>query len=661
MSLENDIPGISLGNCTTWFQPLHVVVVKPAGMAGDSLASILSALDVVAEDRTVRVFAFGMPEAGRVAVAHSRIATDASGDWQSMMRATLASNALMLFIAADAVPARFAIHELLITLENDPMFGFVVPRTNVESSWSAPIPSFEAMEIVRPLLRPSGQWQFVPTVTGQCVLVRDVLVQDLAEFDSGESSQINGAYFTVLERFSLHINRLGYRTVVSNDSYVETIARPAAALTATDDSIRAEQLYRLGSEPRFEAHVAYLASRPQDYRSLLVDLTGFRHVHNGTTECTRAIITAIIGAAPTFELHLLCDADIARFHRIADIAPNATIHAPDTTHIFDASLRIGFPFEFGEVARLSNLARSNIYMALDSIAWDCAYVRPRQLDAVWRLIAETADAILFNSLFTRELFRERFWVPPHTRVHVSPHSFDVRDYQKGHDAGDASQQPGDTILIIGNHFDHKYVMPTLNRLVAAMPEQQFTAVGLSTHPSDRVRALASGSLDQDQMRALYAASSAVVVPSHYEGFGFSLAHGLAAGRPVLARDTRLTRDFRDRWNGYDGLHLYRTTDELIALLASDLSTNVMATSGQTHETWGWAESGRDITEFVRATIDPMDGAHLSERLARIAQINAIATVAASRAASAGGTLAGITQTLRRLPGVRQIARRLRRR
>jgi glycosyltransferase involved in cell wall biosynthesis len=585
-----------------------------------------------------------------IPVHHLTVGID-GGDYADAVDRAATAYAHLLVLPADAVPAVDALDALRSALEADPMFGFAVPRTNVGDTWSAAVPSRDALDAVAPLIDRDRPWHFVPTAASLCVLVRNSIVAELHV--QLATALAEGS----LEQLSLDSNRLGYRTIVADAASITLGLRRDVPPLRGDDYERAERLHRLTPESRLEPHIAHRAANA-GAPTLLFDLSGFRLLHNGTTECTKAIVRGVIDAASPYSVHMLCEPEVARYHRLAELAPGATIHPPETTRTFDVALRIGVPFELAEVARLADRAVTNIYMALDTIAWDCAYVRPRQLDAVWRLVAETADGLLFNSDFTAELFLRRFPEAVSAARRVSPHSFDARDY--GGDAIGARSDRSAPLLIVGNHFDHKYVAPTLERLLAALPEERFTALGLKGHASERVRAIPSGALDDEGMRQLYLESRAVIIPSHYEGFGFPIAHGLATGRPVLARDTPLNRDFRERWNGPRGLSLYRSTDELIALLAAG-APPVEPKSGTATEPWTWKRSGEDIAGFIGDVHERLSGERVRRRLARIAQLETIATVAASRAGVDTRTLSSLGVRLRRVPGVRRFVRWMRRR
>jgi hypothetical protein len=58
---------------------------------------------------------------------------------------------------------------------------------------------------------------------------------------------------------------------------------------------------------------------------------------------------------------------------------------PDIARKFAVTFRIGQPFDYEQLHRMSGIAPLNVYMMLDPIAFDCLYLNKPGLDTIWRL------------------------------------------------------------------------------------------------------------------------------------------------------------------------------------------------------------------------------------------------------------------------------------
>jgi glycosyltransferase involved in cell wall biosynthesis len=172
------------------------------------------------------------------------------------------------------------------------------------------------------------------------------------------------------------------------------------------------------------------------------------------------------------------------------------------------------------------------------------------------------------------------------------HSLDLADYQPGGGADGAailSRFDGLTagyILVIGNHYPHKFLRPTVSALTSAFPDRTVVAFGLAggnkTDPAppkagrqyepdaevcaSNLYCIQTGNLTNEEVEAITANASVVVFPSHYEGFGFPVLDALGAGKPVLARRTSVSEEIWDALGGNPNFYLYETTGDLVRML-----------------------------------------------------------------------------------------------
>jgi glycosyltransferase involved in cell wall biosynthesis len=274
---------------------------------------------------------------------------------------------------------------------------------------------------------------------------------------------------------------------------------------------------------------------------------------------------------------------------------------------------VGQPFTRESLLRLNRLAVRTAWFMLDTIPWDCLYLRTPDLDALWRHVFEHGDAIIYNSEFTRRQFASRFRSSGTPRHLVSPHSLDPTEYLP---AGRQAGLQGDHVLVVGNKFAHKYVEPTVNALVAAAPQERFVCLGLESHPHPMVACHTSGHLPDSEIESLYERSSLVVFPSHYEGFGFPLLKGLAYRKPVLMRDGEMARETKQLLGNSPNIVLFRDTAELATLMAGPRPQ--WQSQPELRGVQRWADSADEVAELLAELIsEPNAFESVSDRLENI--------------------------------------------
>ncbi|MBI3176558.1 MAG: glycosyltransferase family 4 protein, partial [Chloroflexi bacterium] len=165
--------------------------------------------------------------------------------------------------------------------------------------------------------------------------------------------------------------------------------------------------------------------------------------------------------------------------------------------------------------------------------------------------AQRADAILADSEATRTDVINLLDAPSHkvTTVHLAA---DSRFAPLPAEAVAADRArlglPSDYLLFVGTFEPRKNVSGLLNAYAILPPdapplmlagntgwlfdevEALVTQLGLS----DRVRFVPD--VPADDLPALYRGASALVLPSHYEGFGLPVLEAFACGTPVIAAD-----------------------------------------------------------------------------------------------------------------------------
>ncbi len=271
--------------------------------------------------------------------------------------------------------------------------------------------------------------------------------------------------------------------------------------------------------------------------SLLLDVRNIVSGMNGTTMAALGVGRGLHALSSSWDVALLAARDAAKFHNLGATFPGWPVYTRVPDRQFTVALRLSQPWHVEELLDLHALSAFNVYFFLDTISWDIAYTAPRHLDGTWRFMADQADALMFDSEFTRQQLVRRFTSAAGTRSLVCHYSFDLSEYVYP----DIAPCPDDDpfIFVVGNGYDHKDVARTIDLLTRAFPYQKIVGLGAAADSTSRVTVLESGTLSEHDVHRLYAGALAVVFPSFYEGFGFPVLTTLAYGRPLLARRSPL--------------------------------------------------------------------------------------------------------------------------
>ncbi len=486
-----------------------------------------------------------------------------------------------LLLNSDTLVFPGAISEIRRVSLLDPMIGFVSPRSNNATICSLPhqpefrgLPPEEAYHAFRHLSRFLPRYHFVPTAVGFCLLIK---LEMLDEF--GLLDECYGAGYNEENDLIMRANRCGYRAALANHAFVYHIGESSFARAATPrtelEARNAELLdrrypeYRDGvaaylQSPHYEAEHMMRAMLPDaaGRYEVAFDFTSMAPFHNGTFAAAKQILRrAAVEWRDRIQIWVVASDEAIRFHEL-EKTPGVFFVPPDTQRVFALAFRFGQPFELGQIARMSRAGVVNVYAMLDPISLDCLYLNEPELRLVWGTVFGCADAVTYISPFAAEQFQRRFRRHSRLREFISYLSLDVRDYACG-----VEPSAGEHILVVGNHFAHKYVKPTVEALRRAFPRENIVALGSGDDSADGATFHKSGELPGARVAELLAGARFVVFPSHYEGFGIPLLEALAYKRPVLARDIPVARDIRDRIGAHENLILYESTADLIRRLS----------------------------------------------------------------------------------------------
>jgi glycosyltransferase involved in cell wall biosynthesis len=451
----------------------------------------------------------------------------------------------LLIVAGGARPAFADVQKLIGVLDADPMIGFVLPRLATAEGVLPLLPPDGVNAIAaydRGILAHLPELQLAPEVVGPCVIVRAQVLANTPNFP---------AHFDTM-RGALHAmmtwgRRVGYRTAIANHALVPVDARAGGfpELSSREretligffpDAAVAEARFRALSCHRKEALLGAALSPVATQRNrLLLDCSGLRPFHNGTSECALAMLDGLAQVRPPWQIDILASEEAAAFHRMEQRYPMFNVGS-DHAGPYTSAVRLSQPWTMQDIACLHDRALHIHFFIFDTISWDTIYSTLHEVEQAWAFAALHADGFYYDSHFTMQRFNFRFPVAPHARQVVTHLSFRFDEYRTSPDAADRA---GRHVLIVGNEHDHKAIDQALALLPGAFPAQQFVAIGSRkvTHPN--VRSIKSGLMSDAEIDRLFADARMIVYPSFYEGFGLPIIKGLSYGLDVVARRSAL--------------------------------------------------------------------------------------------------------------------------
>lgn len=534
-----------------------------------------------------------------------------------------------LLLNSDTVVFPGAISELLAGLEFDSMAGFVCPRTN-----NATICSLPTLDVRLPLhaagspaecarryadvARHLPRFDYAPTAVGFCMLARWNVLADFGLLD-----EIYGCGYDEENDLSMRANRLGYRALLANQAFVYHEGTASFANKAKAELQQRNSQILQSRYPEYMGAVHQHLASPRARGETILSERSLRSAQGSTIEVAldaRTLTTIVHGTSKAIcrtaeglarlsrgssvRIAVICSLDAARHHGL-DGVEGLTVVPEAEAYGFDILLKSGQPFSAAEFWDASHRAVRIVYTMLDTIAWDCLYLRTPELDALWRTVADLADGILFISPFSESQFRKRFAVAPQVRMLVSELSLDVADYAP---AGGGVTPSADLhvrrdILVFGNHFHHKLIRPTTEYLASNFPDRRFVMFGTNeAGRADNVVAVASGTLSDQEIDELYSCTACVVYPSTYEGFGLPIVESLGRGLTVYVRDTTLNRWIEEQWNGPGRLVFYATREELVQRLrANERADDQLGLASTPPPRGGFPRNGRSWDDVARRT------------------------------------------------------------
>jgi glycosyltransferase involved in cell wall biosynthesis len=544
----------------------------------------------------------------------------------------VAAQVPILVLLKPVLPLREAIGVLLAALDRDPLFPFAhariaEPERGLLLALEAG-PTASTERLPRRILSELPEYHVTADLVTPCFVAHPSIL----ELGLETSRSIVGA----LSDYMTKARRVGMRSLIANRAVV-SLTRGAIGPLAMQLKAPAEEESRLDAtcpgrsrmrrerdavSAREELMARALSGRP----SLLLDARNMIPAFNGTTQVTLGVLQGLQALDTHWDVEVWTHPEAARHHALASRFAPWPVRTKPPVERFSVGLRLSQPWNISEMIDLHHSALCNVYLMLDTIAWDVMYAAPPGLDGLWRFLSTHADGLAFISEYSAARFAIRFpRSEPRPRIAV-PLSCDPQDYAD--DRAASSPEDGEYVFVVGNSLEHKDMARTTDLLRHAFPDLTIRALGLHASSSARVIAQSSGAVDELQVQRLYAGARAVVFPSYYEGFGFPVVTGLSYGRTVLARRSGLLEEVAAHYRGPGHLVPYRSAAELVRSLGALLHGSAppsltlgsaLPPEGPPHD---WRCVAREIEAFCARLLKDSTTHRWRERDDAIAQMHA---------------------------------------
>ncbi len=515
---------------------------------------------------------------------------------RKLQQITVDAEAIVLFIPGGV---QFAAQDLLTLAETtvkDPLFGFAIPRVAYTGQVETNLRIISCM--------PENERR---VVEGLPVLLKAAIFRDFGLLDE-HAADIDSA----LAQLFIRANRRGVSARLVNKVLMRAtserkIPLPLQLMRASDHS-KALVSQAVLPEIRFER---LLNQRFADkkIREVLLDIRNLAPGFNGTAHYILALLEPLsrLAGSKKMNLHFWVLPESADFHCLHKRFPGAVVHQLQPDQCFDASIRLTQPWSLTELRDQSYISTVNVFSVLDTIAWDCHYIRMPHLESVWRTMSEYADGFVYISDFSMRRFNNRFpesLAVTNAVAHCSmdPAEYWVKENSQGLD--DAKKEKYEPyVLIVGNRYYHKGLAEVVPLLSVAFPEIHFKVLGESPGSFPNVEEIVSGAQSADSIARLFKNCTCLVFPSFYEGFGLPIFEALAFGKPVLARHSELIDELRSHIVPAEDLFSFVTTSDLVQGLKSLLEQEEKFPANkysiiQPSNPYRWKDSAEKILDLL---------------------------------------------------------------
>ena len=533
-------------------------------------------------------------------------------------------------ILGPLLPGNEVLCRLIQEFDRDPFFGMAQPRfADASNDHIWPLPGGGHVDRDRPMLTRVGlsllpDYVITPEMLSACIVIRREVVREMDRSNSGLAS-VAGELGLLL----CQARRRGYRNLVVNRVVVPA-QMPYALLYPSPPEADMSQLRSLYPEiVRADAWCANLPQRSleavlaracadeaRDRRRVVLDCRGVIAQHNGTSHGILGLLDGFHAVDSSWQIDVLASRAVIDFFQLRKRYRKFSLLHEWPAETYTAAVLLNQPWAISTITELHRHALFVAFNMLDTISWDILYVCDERLDAVWRFVARFADALFYNSQFTRDRFTARFPLQADIAECVTYHSLTAAEQV---DDAALQDEARNHILIIGNDYDHKDVRRTLQVLVDAFPYNKIVAIGVDGISARNVLAMPSGQIQEAELQRMFATARVIVVPSFYEGFGMPVVQGLAYGRTVIVRQSPLWQEIAGQMKMPGQLVQFDTVPSLVEAVGRSLAGHAVnslpqgAALASGKDPLRWQDCAQRVIDTLEKMLPSADGRRWLER------------------------------------------------
>ncbi len=473
----------------------------------------------------------------------------------------------VLLLNSDTIVTEGALEEMLQVLYLNDRHGVVTPRSNNATLATVPLRPIDpttprgdleyARRVYDAIRDHLPRYTVVPVGVGFCLLIKRRLIENFGLLD-----EAFGLGYNEENDFCLRVNRYGYSSVLSNHAFVyhlgnrsfsgeqkEGLERRNSSILAARHGYYSSMVMRYFEEYIDPVdHFADVIARVNPKLKVLINLYHFPLVLAGATKAGIGLLEHLRDRrldARDVDVTILCQLDAADYHRL-DRFGFRLVHphtiGDEVFHVSYCPLQVFHP---ENLLIINRHALRSAFAMLDVIALRCQYLLAEdpKRRAIFLDALRLADRVITISEFSKHDTLAYF--------HASARRFEHKlstiypGYPRPALDGDTATAQGrrirrptltdaDTfILVFGNDYHHK----AIDRTLPYLEKQDVATVILGPHHirgrSRHIVIAPSGNLPDEEVEALLAHCSLVLVPSQYEGFGLPILEAARYGKPVL--------------------------------------------------------------------------------------------------------------------------------
>jgi len=506
------------------------------------------------------------------------------------------------------LPDYDTIEQLRIAARDDEMISAAAPRvatgTKGELLALGPRSASNALGLIDPKYRSKlSSPYFLPEILCPCMLLAGRMIGNVDIPENFDHFPDLILAFLRAGRRRGFLVRIDNHSVVSADREFD----PAELQQQTADMLQLFDDYelvlrRLAANPAFSDERRFQVLRrtsPAVKGSLLFDCINIPPSFSGSADHMLGVLKGASGIERSaWDLAVMVPDETRRFFLLDERFPGIRFTPKSDDLYYDCAIRSTQPWSISELADLNARARSIAVTIHDTIGPDVIYAVPEEAEEAFEFAAEHADGLIYISEFTRAQFARRFMRRPDLVESVIYSSLDATEY-----LSDPSAPGSQWILIFGNAYDHKDLERTARIVSAAFPYEKIKLIGSKKLGGLNVEAFESGALENAVVEDLFRRAKCVVFPSFYEGFGLPLLKGLAYGKAVIARRSRVFREIVARFPSNGHLIEFENSLELVPAIGRVLqgreAGSQSSTGGAAHGArYDWKACATQIFQFA---------------------------------------------------------------